>query len=45
MTENSLPFISKVSIGQRGKEMMSGELASMTGIHNAQPDFAPLPIV
>ena len=37
-------FFLKVSFGQRGKEMMSGELASMTAICTATPNFAPVPI-
>ena len=38
------PFFLKVSIGQRGKEMMSGELASMNAIHTALSTIAPIPI-
>ncbi|MDI1487169.1 MAG: hypothetical protein OHK93_006437 [Ramalina farinacea] len=37
-------FFLKVSIGQRGKGMMSGEFASMTAIHTALPSVAPTPI-
>ncbi|CAF9917036.1 MAG: hypothetical protein HETSPECPRED_003080 [Heterodermia speciosa] len=38
------PYFLKVSIGQRGKEMMFGEYKSMVEINNAVPAFAPIPI-